>query len=91
MLFGRRKNELFQVPQHVVIVVDHLHVYGNIFASARILKTIGRTLAVTAIGQLAGKHIMVVLAVGVLNMGQQLAAFALEMQTAAQQALMPGG
>jgi hypothetical protein len=87
-LGGAHEIEL-EIADQAVVVFDQLQVDGEALADHGIVKTLHQSLAVGLIDDFPGRLGEVALVMGVLNVGEEVAALADKVETSAQQ--IPGG
>ena len=76
MLTGEPEDVAFQDPDEEVVVVDQFEVHLDRLSHDGVFELFGHTLTVDVVGDLASEGRQVVLAVGVLDVGQKIGPFA---------------
>ena len=89
VILGGAQDEVLELPEHLVVVGQQPEIDLNGLLDTGVSEALYHTAPVARVGELLLELGQVVLAVGVLDVGQELGAFASEVQTAPQE--IPGG
>ena len=84
MVLGGCDDAEFDVTQQFIIVGDEREIDFDTFLHCRISKTLGDPVTVGFVGDLFANGGQVILAIGILHMGEEFAAFAGQVHAAAQ-------